>query len=42
MTEEGIKVLGQAIEQVFIQLLVLNSVTFIAGVVFGFFAGRKQ
>lgn len=42
MAEEGIEILGQAIEQILVQLLALNSITFIAGVIFGFFAGRKQ
>ena len=38
--EDGIDILGQAIEQTLIKLIALNSITFIAGAMFGFLAGR--
>lgn len=37
--EEGIDILGQAIEATLIKLIALNSITFISGAVFGFLAG---
>jgi hypothetical protein len=38
--EEGIDILGQAIEATLIKLIALNAGTFISGAVFGFLAGR--
>jgi hypothetical protein len=40
--EEGIDILGQAIEATLIKLVALNAGTFISGVVFGFLAGRGR
>jgi len=40
--EEGIDILGQAIEATLVKLIALNSITFISGAVFGFLAGRER
>ncbi len=39
MAEEGIEILGQAIEATLIKLVALNAGTFISGAIFGFLAG---
>jgi len=38
---EGIDILGIAIEQALIKLMVLNAIMFISGAFVGFLAGRK-
>lgn len=40
--EDGIDILGQAIEATLVKLIALNSITFISGAVFGFLAGRGR